>query len=861
MRRIALLAVAMASVASTGAARAGTTDPWPFEITAQCRPGAYWWCPGSAFDRESIDWNLENMRDGGIGTAHIVPIYGAKGYEKRYIRYLSPEWMKMLDHIVAKAGELGIQVDMTTGTGWCFGGPDLPSFARDMRVRWDSKKKRISHRGGRNVKRPAPGGEGSMLNAYSTRAMRHYLERFSKAFDSSRCRLPRAQYHDSFEYAGDWCEEFLEEFRARRGYDLEKHLPTFFGKTTGENRDLKTRLKYDYRATLAGLHHDAMKVWNDWAHARGMLTRNEAHGSPANLLDVYALSDIPETEMFGAPDYPIPGFRRDPKMVRKGDTDMRILMMASSAAHVAHEPGRQLVSSESFTWLREHWHGTLAQIKLAADGFFLAGVNHIFYHGTCYSAKDAPWPGWFFYASTKADWRNSIWRDIRFLNDYIARCQSVLQAGQPANDVLVYWPVHDFWSNPEGLAFKTTVHGSSWMSKQRIGAVADLLLSKGYAFDFASDRMLGTLKVEGGKLRAPGGTYRCVLVPACRYMPPETMLALAKLSERGATLVVEKEIPSEVPGFGNLERRRRELAAARRRLEGARPVVVPEALAGLERAGVARETLVDVGLRYIRRRTGDGLHWYLIVNQSAKAHDGWLDLAVPFATATLYDPVTGRSGGMAIKHDGAGGGVYLQVEPGQSVVVRASPKTRGRRTWPYVKRAGEPTTLSGEWRVEFIEGEPALPSAYTLRELSSWTNAPDERTKAFAGAARYTLSFELPAAGGDDWLLDLGDVRESARVRVNGRDAGALFALPFRMRVGELLRPGRNTLEVEVTNLAANRIKDLERRKVNWKIMRDINIVNVWYKRFEPAKWPLAESGLLGPVRLVPLGRLDVRKP
>ncbi|MHC4503204.1 MAG: glycosyl hydrolase, partial [Planctomycetota bacterium] len=201
MRRIALLAVALATAACTDAARAGAADPWPFEITAQCRPGAYWWCPGSAFDRESIDWNLEKMRDGGIGTAHIVPIYGAKGYEKRYIRFLSPEWMKMLDHIVAKAGELGIQVDMTTGTGWCFGGPGLPSFARDMRVRWDSRKKRVSHRGGRNVKRPAPGGEGAMLNAYSTRAMRHYLERFSKAFDSSRCRLPRAQYHDSFEYA------------------------------------------------------------------------------------------------------------------------------------------------------------------------------------------------------------------------------------------------------------------------------------------------------------------------------------------------------------------------------------------------------------------------------------------------------------------------------------------------------------------------------------------------------------------------------------------------------------------------------------------------------------------------------------
>jgi len=107
-------------------------------------------------------------------------------------------------------------------------------------------------------------------------------------------------------------------------------------------------------------------------HQRGMITRDQAHGSPANLLDVYAASDIPETEMFGAPEFPIPGFRRDPAMVREGDSDPRICMLASSAAHVAHRSGRQLVCSESCTWLRENWHASLAQIKLELDLFFLA---------------------------------------------------------------------------------------------------------------------------------------------------------------------------------------------------------------------------------------------------------------------------------------------------------------------------------------------------------------------------------------------------------------------------------------------------------------------------------------------------------
>ena len=78
----------------------------------------------------------------------------------------------------------------------------------------------------------------------------------------------------------------------------------------------------------------------------------------------------------------------------------------------------------------------------------------------------------------------------------------------------------------------------------------------------------------------------------------------------------------------------------------------------------------------------------------------------------------------------------------------------------------------------------------------------------------YTLEFERPKGRADDWQLDLGDVRESARVRLNGRSLGTLWSRPFRVRAGQALRPGENRLEVEVTNLAANRIRDLDRRGV-----------------------------------------------
>jgi hypothetical protein len=59
---------------------------------------------------------------------------------------------------------------------------------------------------------------------------------------------------------------------------------------------------------------------------------------------------------------------------------------------------------------------------------------------------------------------------------------------------------------------------------------------------------------------------------------------------------------------------------------------------------------------------------------------------------------------------------------------------------------------------------------------------------------------------------------------------------------------------VEVTNVAANRIRDLDRRQVAWRVFHDINLVNMDYKPFDASNWPVRAAGLLGPVTLVPAG-------
>lgn len=99
-------------------------------------------------------------------------------------------------------------------------------------------------------------------------------------------------------------------------------------------------------------------------------------------------------------------------------------------------------------------------------------------------------------------------------------------------------------------------------------------------------------------------------------------------------------------------------------------------------------------------------------------------------------------------------------------------------------------------------------------------------------------------------ILDLGRVEVSARVRLNGKEVGHAILTPYRVALPQGLGEGRNELEVEVTNLGANRIRDWDVRQVPWRIFRDINFVDIRYKGFDARTWSVRDSGLSGPVRV-----------
>jgi hypothetical protein len=812
---------------------------WPV-VRMENRPGTYWWWMGSAVDKENITWNLEQMREAGMGGGTIVPIYGVKGYESKYLQHLSPEFVEMVSHASKEAKRLGMWVDMTTGTGWPFGGPMITDQNCDATVvyRDGVLSQKFS---GRRVKRAAPGNEGKAINPFSAKAMEQYLRSFDGPFGRSGVEMPRAMYHDSYEFHGNWCTELPDEFKRLRGYDLMEHLPELFGQG---DPDAVARIKADYRETLSDLHLEYLKTWVKWSESKGCTTRNQAHGSPSNLLDLYAACGIPETEIFGASRYDVPGIRReDGDVDGKNQPQPLIMRMASSAAHVT---GKPLAASETCTWIRNHFRASLAMAKPEIDRLFLNGINHIFFHGTCYSPKDAPWPGWLFYASFQYNPRNAIWRDAPLLNDYITRCQSILQSGTPDNDVALYWPVHDLWHDPKGMQVQLTVHDPAWLTRSPCGRIAEQMRQQGFGYDFISDRQL---------LAGQGTSYKAIVVPRTTHMPLDTLKEILQRAANGQPVFFVDALPTDVPGYRDLAQRRAEF---KRMLAGQESRLVNDSALNQALAGTAvrREPMADLGMEYIRRKHEAG-HHYFIANLTASTVDQWVTLGVPFASAVIMDPRSAETGVARLGNKQ----VYLQLEPGETRIIRTFDERKvAGQPWPVLGTAGDPLPVRGNWKVSFVDGGPVLPADTTMTELKSWTGTGDAEATRFAGTARYSIQMEIPRMAGE-WRIDLGDVRESARVFINGEEAAGLFGVPFRALVGRHLKPGNNLLEIEVTNLSANRIRDMDVRKVPWKNYHDSNIMDQNYKPFDASRWPLAPSGLLGPVTLTPMKALPMTMP
>ena len=826
---------------------AALAQSWPAP-RPEAKPGTRWWWLGSAVDRQNLSWTMQQYADHGIGAVEITPIYGVQGNQQNNIPYLSDQWMAMLREVQANGKKMGIEIDMATGTGWPFGGPWVPieesackvifverniekgvtpdfsltekdakNAKLDRIIAYDKEgnvvdiKSPTAHKaiaiyikyGVMKVKRAAPGGEGWVIDHFDRKAVANYLRHIEEAFQRTGTPYPHTFFNDSYEVAdATWTPTLLDEFQKRRGYKLEDHLPQLI---QGD-----TKIVSDYRETLSDLLlENFTQQWTAWAHSHGAITRNQAHGSPANLIDCYAAVDIPEIEGFGLSDLGIKGLRTDPGKTRKNDSDYSMFKYAPSAAHVC---GKPYTSSETFTWLTEHFRTSLSQLKPDLDLMFCAGVNHIFFHGTCYSPQNDPWPGWKFYASIDMSPTNSIWRDAAYFMQYVERCQGFLQWGQPDNDFLVYLPIRDMWQKQtDKLLMQFSIHQMGKLAPEFREAILEIDRA-GFDCDYISERLLMNVNFKNGMLQTEGGTcYKGLIIPGSGNMPTKVKAHIDSLKAQGAKIIYGTDVAQMT--------------------SVARPEVIK----------------TQLGLKAIRRKNDNGYH-YFIANLTPHDINAFVSLAVDYRGATLFNPLNGDIT-PAVVRDGK---LLLSLRSGESIIVQTNDEATETPYDPEISQTTYP--LNGQWTLSFAEEAPKVNKEFTLSAPQTWETLPDDSAKVTMGTGIYTTILKLSKKdlkGVKRWQIDLGDVRESARVYINGQFVGCAWSVPFVLDCKNTLKAGKNVVRIEVTNLPANRIADLDRKGVRWRKMEEINVVDINYKKTTYSEWSPIPSGLNSAVSLV----------
>ena len=707
-----------------------------------------------------------------------------------------------------------------------------------------------------------PEGDGLSVDWFNRRGVELQFEHLGKMFIGEAAKVgnkPKYFCDDSFEDGfPNWTENILEQFKKYRGYDATPYLPVLSGYLIG-SAAVSDRFLNDYRKTLGDCMADGhYQTFADLCHQHGMLVQNEASGpSRSGTMCMDGLknqgrSDLPmgefwlglqqEDESTLTDDKPYGTSRLD-----KGQN--KVTKMAASAGHIY---GHTIISAEAFTSFR-HWLDYPGSLKQALDRAYCEGINRIAIHTSTATRPRDGKPGYEYGAGTHFNPNTTWWEMSKPFFDYVGRCQYMLRSGRFCADVLFY----NGDVTPNLVAQKHV----------------DPSLGKGYDYDVCNEEVLLTrLSCRNGKLTLPDGmSYEVLVLPDTTRMPLKVLKKIAQLVKAGATVIGPR--PVEDSGLLNYPACDDEIKALSARLWGpidGKNVTQHRYGAGTICHGISiRETLAQKNIVPDFEYTGDEGVWldfihrttpeaeiYFITNRHGRTLRSDCSFRITGHTPQLWNPTDGKRK-TKINYRLADNRliVPLKFEAFQSWFV-VFPKNN--RLMPAdVARTPDasntPNTLdsfpeqqivqelTGEWDVAF-DTHWGGPAHVRFDQLRDWSRSDDLQIRYYSGKAVYTRKFDYTAAAGEPVYLDLGVVKNIARVALNDQDLGIVWTAPWQVDISPALKSGSNQLKIEVINLWPNRlIGDAglapEKRLTN---------TNILFKKDAP----LLPSGLLGPVTL-----------
>jgi hypothetical protein len=401
---------------------------------------------------------------------------------------------------------------------------------------------------------------------------------------------------------------------------------------------------------------------------------------------------------------------------------------------------------------------------------------------------------------------------------------------------------------------------------------------RGYGFDGCPPGVFMRAEVRDGMVVLPGGaTYRLLVLPVTETMTPALLKKIKQLIEDGAT--VTGSLPSQSPSLENYPACDEEVRQLVKEINGLKnfigyegetdnlypPYDVTSAILGT----TTPPDFVSTGEVRYHHRTTPTDEIYFVSNRSDTIQSVVATFRVSGVAPQLWNPVTGERRPLPqYTGNGATTSIPMQFAPYESffVVFHKSDTVTDR---PAVDGVNFPEqrdvlTLDRPWTVSF-DPKWGGPASVVFDTLSDWSLNADEGIKYYSGAAFYTATFTLPALEPQArYRIDLGTVRNIARITLNGKDLGVVWTAPWGVDITSSLRSGDNTLTVEVVNLWANRLTGDEHlpddgigRDGAWPdwlrngAPRTSGRYTFTTSREYRKNSPLLESGLLGPVKVV----------
>ncbi|MDD6209700.1 MAG: glycosyl hydrolase [Bacteroidales bacterium] len=730
--------------------------------------------------------------------------------------------------------------------------------------------------------------KGPMIDHFNPEAttvhLQYFIDKLLKEIGSFDGTNFRYFYTDSYEVKGKlWTPKMKEEFKRRKGYDISPYLPILYGFEV-ENKNISDRFKYDYAQVLSDMIIDA-----HYANAERIAEENgiqfcaeaagpgapvfPGHNCPFESLRSTGVLGIPRGEFWhGAGEH-------DPVQVIKG---------VASASHIYN---KKYVEAEAFTSTKI-WQESFNDLKPTADRAFCEGLNRIVFHTFPHTPKSAGKPGYIYSFGTQISEELPWWDLSRAFMEYLGRCSYLLQQGNFHADLLTYY-------GDQAPNFMYPKH---------------IREELGFGYDYEgvnSDIILNKLSVKNGMLVLPHGQEFAVLeLPNQESMNLDVLKKIEQLVHDGATVIGPKPLYST--GLKDYEKNDREVQKIADRLwdngkiisnRPAREVLMEKGI--VPSFDFKGDFSID-SIDFIQRRIGN-TDLYFVTNKSDSPISMEGLFRVHNKSAELWNPETGMTErAVAMPNDDKTTSVWLNLGAKETVFVLFFDENDGQgiqeiaknnqRIFPngnvltsyaplkvrnndilfyepgnYKFKAGEKDftatvnenpavfPINNIWDVSFEKGLGAPESPVQWDKLTDWTKSEDFNIRYFSGIATYTTNFQLPEdidLRKQKVFLSLGDVKNVARVHLNGKELQTDWTFPFVIELpGELIN-GDNQLIIEVANLMPNRMigdfKIPEKERITHSNIR--RMPNGWSIPLEelPSKeYELLPSGLIGPVELI----------